>query len=125
MINQPGVNRKNKIDVFINDQTNPLFQYFLINEIKTDITLTAPVSINDTVVNVSSGHEFIVGEVLTIFENNRYIQMNVVSVATDAIAIAYPIANAFTVAGAVVVRDNLTGLTSLTVSLVGSYTDEI
>ena len=45
-------------DVNIQSQTNALFQYLLINEQKTDITLTSEIKVDDTVVSVSAGHGF-------------------------------------------------------------------
>jgi len=104
----PAINKKNKVDVFVNDQTNPLFQYFFIRELKTDITLMAPVAVDATTINVSTGHGFTAaaGEVITIFEGNRYIQQTVKSVLADAVTISHPVPNTFTVAGAVVIRGN-------------------
>lgn len=102
-----GHNVKGKVDVFINDQTNPLFQYFLIHEQKTDITLTAPAAKNDTIVNVSSGHGFTAatGEMITIFENGRVMQCRINSVTDDAITLELPIAFPLSVA-ATVIRGN-------------------
>lgn len=105
---QPGANPKGGVDVNVQDQTSPLFQYFLIQEQKTDILLTADVAKDDTIINVSAGHGFTAaaGEYITIWENNRYLQEEVISVATNAISIATPIAYSFTTAGAIVVRGN-------------------
>lgn len=105
----PAVNSKGKIDVFVNDQTNPLFQYLLIDELKDDITLTSDIVKDDEVINVSSGHGFVgsglaSGEIMTIWENNRYSQVRVKSVSTDAITIEYPMAFPFTVSGAKIIR---------------------
>ena len=65
---------KKEIDVVVQDPTSPLFQYFLMNEQKTDITLTAPTVVGSSVVNVSPGHGFTgaAGEQIVLFENNRY-----------------------------------------------------
>ena len=106
-----GANINGGVDVFVQDQTSPLFQYFLIREQKTDITLTSPISQDDTVINVSSGHGFTgragtPGEYITIFENNRYFQQQVVSVSTDALTLEYPVDTDYTVAGASVIRGN-------------------
>jgi hypothetical protein len=97
------------IDVNIQSQTSPLLQYFLMNEIKDDITLTSPVSVDDTVINVSAGHGFgsaVAGERLVIWENSRFTQVIVNSVAVNALTIEMPISSAFTV-DAVVVRGNI------------------
>lgn len=104
---QAAVNKKNKIDVFINDQTNPLFQYFLVQELKTDITLTSTVAKDAEIIPVSAGHGFtaVSGEMITIFDNNRYIQSRVVSVSTNDITVETPTAFALTT-NAVVIRGN-------------------
>lgn len=95
--------------VTLQDSTAPLFQYYAMNEIKTDIALTSDVSIGDTVINVSAGHGFTaaIGEILTIFENNVYTQARVKSVASDAITIQAPMTSVFTVANAVIIRGNI------------------
>lgn len=97
------------LDVNIQHQTAPLFKYDLIREDKADITLTAPVAIDDDVINVSVGHGFTAasGETIVLFENDRYLQARVKSVATNAITIYFPVASAFTVAGAFVMRGNV------------------
>ena len=101
--------RKKEIDVLIQDSVSPLFQYFMMDEQKTDITLTAPVAIDDEVVNVSAGHGFTgaAGEHIVMYENNRYLQLAVTGVATNAISIAEPSTVAYTVADAAVVRGNI------------------
>jgi len=98
-----------EFDAFIQDQTSPLFQYFLMREQKTDITLTSDVAVGDEEINVSAGHGFtpVAGEQIVLFENNVYTQMKVISVATNAITVEHPITNAFTVAGATVIRGNI------------------
>ena len=101
--------RKKEIDVLIQDSTSPFVQYFLMNELKTDIALTAPVAIGDEVVNVSAGHGFTgaTGEHIVMFENNRVLQLAVKSVATNAITIAEPSTVVYTVAEAAIVRGNI------------------
>ncbi len=95
--------------VTLQDSVAPLFQYFLMNEQKTDIALTSDVSVGDESINVSSGHGFtpVAGEQVTIFENNRYTQLRVTGVAADVISIEEPITIAFTAAGAQVIRGNV------------------
>jgi hypothetical protein len=96
--------RKSEIDVFIQDQDSPPFQYYLMREDKTDITLTSPVSKNDTVVSVSAGHGFTAtGEQIVIMENGLWIQTEVKSVATNDITLVSPSGVAFTT-GATVIR---------------------
>jgi hypothetical protein len=102
------LDEKTKQDVVINDSTSPLFRYILIDEKKTDIALTSDISLNDTVINVSAGHGFTAaaGEIIVVWENNRFIQQEVVSVATNAITVSTPVTASYTVAGAIVFRGN-------------------
>lgn len=90
-------------------QTSALFQYFLIQEQKNDITLTSDVSIDDEIINVSAGHGFTAadGEMITLWEDSIFEQARVVSVATNAIKIEIPVANNFTSSGCRIVRGNL------------------
>ena len=99
-----------KMDVTINDSTNALFQYFLVQELKDNITLTAAAEKDDSIVNVSAGHGFTgigttPGEMITIFENSRLIQSPVISVAADAITLEIPLAFPLST-NAIVVRGN-------------------
>lgn len=84
--------------------SHPLFQYHLIQEQKTDITLTSPVTVDDTVINVSAGHGFTgaAGEVIVIWENNNYLQQLVTDVSTNAITISMPASRSYTTDAAVV-----------------------
>lgn len=95
--------------VTLQDSTAPLSQYYIQTEQKTDITLTTDVAIGDDVINVSAGHGFTgaSGEQLTIFENNRFEQLKVVSVATNAITVEHPVTAQFTIAEAFVMRGNI------------------
>lgn len=85
-------------------QTSPLFQYYLINEQKTDITLTAAISADDTVINVSAGHGFTAatGEYLVVRNGDQFSQFAVVSVATNAITIDIPAATGFPITSGVI-----------------------
>jgi hypothetical protein len=82
-------NSDGAFDVFIQDQTSPLFQNYLIQEQKTDIKLTSAVSVDDNVINVTAGHGFTAasGVMLNIREGNKSIQAEVIGVATNAITI--------------------------------------
>lgn len=94
------------VQVDIQSQTNQLFQYLMVNEQKTDITLTSAIAVDDTVINVSAGHGFTAttGEVVTVRAGDIYFQLKVVSVATNAITVEMPIDNAFEVVGTTVIR---------------------
>lgn len=83
---------RGEFDVNIQSQTNRLYRYFLMEELKTDITLTSPVTTGDTVFNVSSGHGFVgaginSGELLVIRRGDLFQQLRVKAVSTDAITI--------------------------------------
>ena len=97
------------IDVNVQSQTSPLFQYLLMNNIKKDITLTAEVSVDDEVVNVSVGHGFTgaAGEYILIRYGDIFLQQRVVSVATNEITIEMPIDNDFPVLGTTITRGNV------------------
>jgi hypothetical protein len=95
-------------EVFIQDTTQPLFQFFLQREQKTDITLTSPISIDDETISVSTGHGFTgaADEIITIVEGEIFEQASVLSpVVGDDISIAIPSANAFTT-NAKIIRGN-------------------
>jgi hypothetical protein len=93
------------IDTFTQSNTNAVFQYFLIEELKSDITLTADVSVGDSVINVSAGHGFIAaaGEVMTLWEGGYFEQVSVKSVATNAITLDIPVGLPFTQAGLITI----------------------
>jgi hypothetical protein len=88
-------------------QTSALFQYFLMQEQKTDITLTSSVSLDDIVISVSSGHGFVAasGEMIVIWEGSRFMQAVVIGVSVNDITIEIPSAIEFST-NAVVIRGN-------------------
>ncbi len=88
-----GIGLHSEVDVNIQSQTLPIFQYFLMHEIKTDITLTAPILMNDEVISVSPGHGFTGadGEHIVVRIGDLFIQMPVESVSTDDITVDMPI----------------------------------
>jgi hypothetical protein len=95
------------VKVALQSQTSPPFQYYLMREDKTDITLTSPASVDDTVVSVSAGHGFTAaGEHIVIMENNAYAQERVKAVSTNDITITSPLDNPFTT-GATVIRGSI------------------
>lgn len=103
-----GSGHQKEIDVHIQSQTSQLFQYFLMNEQKMDITLTAPISMDDVIINVSAGHGFIAaaGEYIVIRDGDIFSQAKVISVSTNAITIDMPCA-ADIPATASVIRGNV------------------
>jgi hypothetical protein len=92
-----------EIDVWIQDQTTPPFQYYLMREDKADIILTAIANEGDTIITVSSGHGFTAGgEYVVVQEGDNYTQTKVISVDGNDIEIMSPIANPFTTASTVI-----------------------
>ena len=90
-------NYQKEIDTNEQSQTLPIFQYFLMNEIKTDITLTAAISENDTKIDVSAGHGFTAaaGEYIVVRNGDQFLQMEVKSVLTNEVMVEMPIGTAF------------------------------
>lgn len=93
MIGNEPFGHQKEIDVHIQSQTSQLFQYFLMNEQKIDITLTAPVSMDDEIINVSAGHGFTAapGEYIVMRDGDSFIQAKVTGVSTNAISIEMPV----------------------------------
>lgn len=100
---------KKEIDVNIQSQTSPLFQYFLMDEQKTDITLTSPISTDEEVINVSSGHGFTAasGEYIVVRNGDIFFQLKVTGVVSDAITVEMPIDDNFPVLDTTVIRGNI------------------
>lgn len=90
------IGSKKEIDIFIQDQDSALFQFFMMTEEKTDISLISPVAVDDIIINVSPGHGFSVNDYLVLWENSGFEQVKVVAVNTNALTIDIPMANAFT-----------------------------
>ncbi len=103
-----GSGHQKEFDVNIQSQTSALFQYFLMQEEKTDITLTAPILMDDEIINISSGHGFtaVAGEYIVVRNGDVFTQNKVISVATNAITVDMPIANNIPVT-ADVIRGNI------------------
>ena len=81
-----------ELDVVIQSQTNSLFRYFLLDEQKTDITLTVEVLEDDEVINISAGHGFTAasGEYIVVRNGDSFMQTRVTGVATNAITVEMP-----------------------------------
>jgi hypothetical protein len=78
--------KKIKIDAL----NSPFFQYFAVQELNNNLTLASPVSIDDTLINMTPGHGFQIGEFITIFENSIFAQNEVINVAGNVITIDMP-----------------------------------
>jgi len=97
---------KKSIDVFIQDQTTPLYQFYLMSEDKNDITLTSEISIDDTIVSVSPAHGFTTDDHIFIADNGQIIQSKVKAVNVNDITIMSPSANEFSL-NATVIRGSI------------------
>jgi hypothetical protein len=97
------------IDVIVQSGTSAYFQYLLMDEQKTDITLTSEVSKDAEVINVSAGHGFTAaaGEHMVIRNGDAFEQTKVISVSTNAITIEMPVALPFPVDGTSIIRGNI------------------
>ena len=103
---------KKEVDVNIQSQTSPLFQYSLMDEQQTGITLTSPITADDIVFNVSAGHGFVgpitaPGEHIVVRRGDLFTQIAVKSVAVNAITIVMPTDHDFPVSGTTVIRGNI------------------
>jgi len=92
------------LDVNIQSSTSPLFQFFMQQVLKDDIILTSPVAMDDEIINVSAGHGFIVGELLTLWGTETFEQLEVTNVLVDAITVEMPVANSYIVIDSIITR---------------------
>jgi len=91
------------VDNHPQDQITAPFHYYLMREDKTDITLVSTVTIGEDTFIASASHGFTAGgEFVSIFDNERYTQVEVMAVSDDTITIASPFAYAFSTASTVI-----------------------
>lgn len=104
-----SIGYQKEIDVNVQSQTSPLFQYLLMEELQSDIELTSPIVVDDEVINVSAGHGFTAaaGEVMVGRIGDQFFQLRVRSVATNAITVEAPADNAYPTEGTEIVRGNV------------------
>jgi hypothetical protein len=92
----------NQTEVVLQDLELRPFQFFLMHEQQEGITLTAPVTSGDKIINVSPGHGFSgTGEYMVIQENDIVTQSEVVSVSVNAITLNEPVLASYTTAAAI------------------------
>lgn len=96
-----------QIDTVEQSQLEPMFQYYLMNEQKTDIALTAAVLPNATVIPVSAEHGFTVGSYMVLCDDTNFEQAEVIGVDTNNITIRTPLAQGFAIVGTTVVRGDI------------------
>lgn len=95
---------RGEYDVSIQSNTSNLFQAFLQTYVKEDITLTAPIAVDDEVINVSAGHGITAEQFLIIYTDNYYWQVEVKSVSTNAISLYSPAFLPFAVTDTTIIR---------------------
>ncbi len=90
------------LDVALQDQTTNPVEVYLSENLKTDISLTAPTTILAEVLQLSAGHGFTTaGEWVEIYEDDRWYQAEITGVTDNAIDISIPIGSIFTTAAVV------------------------
>lgn len=102
---------RSEYDVVVQSQTESLFQYLLLNEQKKDIILTAPILVDDEVVNVNVGHGFVgqgaaPGEHIVVRKGDAFFQLKTTTVSINAISVESPIDMPFPISGTSVMRGN-------------------
>lgn len=114
-------------DVSIQSSTQPLFQYFLMEEQKTDITLTAPINVEDTDINVSSGHGFIngvAGQYIVVRNGDQFFQGKVVGVVGDIISVSIPVSTSYPTTSSVIRGNNLLNKDGSTSEILYKFTSD-
>jgi hypothetical protein len=98
------------IDIFIQDQTTPPFQFYLMTEDKTDIGTVNPIAKGDITFTATSGHGFTAVtapyDYMMIWENGGFEQLKVINVAGDIITVNVPFGNSFST-NSVIVRGKI------------------
>lgn len=79
------------LDTYVKIEPVSPFQCYLMNEQKTDITLTSPAVRGDSIIHVSPGHGFTVNNYAVLVEGQNSLQVEVINVVDDAVGIAIPI----------------------------------
>lgn len=127
----PKSSNQKEIDVWVQDQSTPPFHRYFMTEDKTDITLTSPITKDDTVINVSSGHGFTTNDHMLINYGSYFQQSMVTNVATDAITIETPVGINIPITGTQIIRGsiemNVDGSTTPVTYYcrIGAYSDPI
>lgn len=88
--------RNGKVDVVLQDQTSGIVNVYLSQKLKEDITLASDTDLNDEAITVSSGHGFVAGSWIELYEGERFSQMEVLSISTNIINLSMPLDYAFT-----------------------------
>ena len=102
--NAPGYQKEQ--DVFIQSNTSNLFQAFLQTYDKEDITLTNDISVDDESIDVSSGHGITTGDMLIIYDENYFWQVEALGVTLDNIQLEAPSCLSFSSSSTTIIRGN-------------------
>lgn len=109
---------RGEYDVSVQSNTSNLFQVFLQTYEKEDITLTSAISVDDFIINVSATHGITIGQMLIVYNDNYFWQVEVKAVSTNAITLFSPSYLPFPVAGTIIIRGsadlNVNGATPVT-----------
>lgn len=84
------------LDVYLQDQTTPIVNYRLHQDIR-HVALSSAVAINATTIELLAGHGAVVGNLLTVLYNNGFYQGFIVNVAGNTITLDIPFPRAFPV----------------------------
>lgn len=96
-----------QIDTVEQSQLEPMFQYYLMQEIKLDVTLTADSAFDADVIAVSAGHGIVIGNRVVLCNGTSFQQCEVTNVATNNISIRNPLSFAFPAASTIVTVGNI------------------
>ncbi len=92
------------LSVNITDQTTPALDIFFLETLNVS-TIAADTAVDDISFTATAGHGTIIGNVVEIANNDRFIQATVLGVVGDTISIDTPINHAY-LSGAVLVVSN-------------------
>lgn len=96
------------LDVFVQSNTNPPFQYWLVEELFTDRVLTSPTVPKSNQVVLNDVTDITVGHCLSLFENTLYEQVKIIAidVGTKTLTTGQAISFAFSTSASVIIGQN-------------------
>lgn len=101
---------KDTVDNTEQSSTSPIFGYYMMETLKTDISLTLPALTNATTVTLSEGHGFVdvADQYILIYENDHLLQQEITisQISGNIITLKTPIDIPFTT-NAIVYRGNI------------------
>lgn len=72
------------------DQATPPFQYYLMRHLNENVKLASNIEMNDEEITLVSGHGFVIGDYISIWEGGRHLQERVMNVVGDVITLPIP-----------------------------------